>query len=268
MENRAIMACEVNAVKEIISVKNEQIKSIKKLHKKKYRDQEKCYLIEGFHLVEEAVKAEVKIRAIYITKRGQLEWGEWVAAQALEQTYFVSDEVMKAMSELPTPQGILAVAHKSEQQLPTNFIGGWLLLDNVQDPGNVGTMIRTADAAGLTGVILGQGSADLYNSKVLRAMQGSNYHIDVLEAELGEVIGLMKNQGMAVYGTELNPEAISYKELPLTSEFAFVMGNEGQGVASELLEMVTQTVYIPIKGQAESLNVAIAAAILMYHFVQ
>lgn len=105
-----------------------------------------------------------------MTQRGMKEWGDWLAANKEISTFLVSDEVMDAVSDLPTPQGILAVMALTAEGTP-DFSGGWLLLDNVQDPGNVGTMIRTADAFDMAGVLLGKGTADIYSTKVLRSMQ-------------------------------------------------------------------------------------------------
>ena len=172
---------------------------------------------------------------------------------------------MQSLSELPTPQGIIAVVKK--HSLTVDLDGAWLLLDNVQDPGNVGTMIRTADAAGFTGVVLGKGTADIYSTKVLRSMQGSNFHLPIISMDLTEAVTIFKEKEIPVYGTELNKDAIDYRQAAPGKKVALILGNEGQGVRSELLEMTDQNLYIPIYGQAESLNVGIAAGILMYHFV-
>ncbi|MCU1947389.1 RNA methyltransferase [Enterococcus faecium] len=205
-------------MKEIQSVKNPRIKELKKLHKKKYREEKAEYLLEGFHLIEEAASSDAEIKELFVTQRGMKEWG------------------------------------------------GWLLLDNVQDPGNVGTMIRTADAFGMAGVLLGKGTADIYSTKVLRSMQGSNYHLPVLQKDLAEVIPVMKGKGFTVYGTELNEEAHALDKVEKTEDFAIIMGNEGQGVSQEILSSTDQNVYIPMKGNAESLNVGVAAGIVLYHF--
>ena len=125
-------------------------------------------------------------------------------------------------------------------------------------------MIRTADAAGFAGVFLGTGTADRYSTKVLRSMQGSNFHLPILEGDVPAFIQKLKAQGTAIYGTELNKEAVSYTELSKKGTAAFILGNEGQGVHPDILGLTDQNVYIPIYGQAESLNVAIAAGILMY----
>lgn len=253
-------------LKEINSSKNDLIKSLKKLHKKKTRDEENRYLIEGFHLVEEAVKANAQLSIVLIDERGLREWGTWLEAVTAEK-YLVSPEVMKALSDLPTPQGIMAVVAKPREQAVT-FEGKWVLLDHVQDPGNVGTIIRTADAAGFNGVILGEGSADIYSTKVLRSMQGSHFHLPVISGELATIIPQLQAQGTKVYGTELNEAAVAFDEVSATDQVAILLGNEGQGVSNELLSITDKNLYIPIYGQAESLNVAIAAGILLYHFAK
>ena len=250
-------------MKEIQSNKNPLIKSLKKLHQKKYRDQQQQYLLEGFHLVEEAHKSGTEIQTILVNERGQKEGESFLAAYP-ENSYLVTDSILKELSDQPTPQGIIAVVEKKETTTALKK-GAWILLDRVQDPGNVGTIIRTADAAGYTGVILGEGSADIYSTKVLRSMQGSNFHLPVITMELTLAITELKKLGVPVYGTELNKEAKSFQTVP-KGDAAILVGNEGQGVTKELLQITTQNLYIPIFGQAESLNVGVAAGILLYHF--
>lgn len=252
-------------MKEIQSAKNPRIKELKKLHKKKYREQNRTYLLEGFHLIEEAVAAKAVIKEIYVTQKGQKEWQTWLDQLVEVELFLVTDEVMQALSDLPTPQGILAVVEHEAMKSPV-FSGGWLLLDNVQDPGNVGTMIRTADAFGLAGVLLGQGTADLYSTKVLRSMQGSNYHLPVIQMDLSLAIQQLKEQDFMIYGTELNEEATALNEVETPANFAIIMGNEGQGVSQELLNFTDKNIYIPMSGNAESLNVGVATGILLYHF--
>lgn len=252
-------------VKEITATTNPLIKESKKLHKKKYRTETGTFLLEGFHLIEEAVKADSVIKAIFVNQRGQSEWGAWLAAQPDNILYFVSDDVLKALSDQPTPQGMIAIVELPKEET-LDYQGGFLLLDRVQDPGNVGTMIRTADAAGLAGVILGNGCADPYSLKTLRSMQGSNFHLPVVSRDLNEVIPLLNEKQIPVYGTALDKTAKVYSEVSPSDNFALIMGNEGQGISAELLEKTDQTLYIPLYGQAESLNVGVAAGILMYHF--
>ena len=252
-------------MKEIQSVKNQIIKEVKKFHQKKQRDVHKKYLLEGYHLVEEAVLAGATIDKVFIDQKRYELYNDWLSEQLVD-CYLVSTEVLKALSELPTPQGIVALVDKQEQ-IVENFTGAWLLLDGVQDPGNVGTLIRTADAAGFSGVILGEGTADLYSSKVLRSLQGSHFHLPIIHRNLIEVIQQFKQAEIPVYGTELNQDALPYTKVTPRKDIALVLGNEGQGVSQDVLNLTDRNLYIPIYGQAESLNVGIAGGILMYHFV-
>lgn len=252
-------------MEKIESAKNNFIKMVKKLAKKKYREETGLYLIEGEHLVEEALRYQGShVMAIIVTPQGRESLPKLLTETPGRTLYLVKDDIFKALSAVPTPQGIIALVKLPSFALPETIKGPLLLLDNVQDPGNVGTMIRTADAANYAGVILGEGCADVYSPKVIRSMQGSQFHLPVYEANLGALIPTLKKSGLAVYGTELNPAAVDYRQLPAEAEFALIMGNEGQGVSHEILEMVDKAVYIPIDGQAESLNVAVAAGILMF----
>ncbi len=126
-------------------------------------------------------------------------------------------------------------------------------------------MIRTADAAGIDGVILGEGCADLYNPKVLRSAQGSHFHLPVVSMPLTEAIQQLKEQQVPILGTALQ-QAADYRQAAITDSFALLVGNEGSGVNPELLKETDSNVFIPIYGESESLNVAVAAGILLYHF--
>ncbi|MGG2954753.1 TrmH family RNA methyltransferase [Geobacillus stearothermophilus] len=244
-------------MKRIESPKNARVKQWKKLLTKKGRDETGLFLLEGFHLVEEAVKSRAPLVELMVDERTAIPPGWDVSVPVV----IVTEAVMKAISSTETPQGIAAVC----RQLPAEFEGvkTALLIDAVQDPGNLGTMIRTADAAGIDAVILGEGCADVYNPKVVRATQGSLFHLPVVKGDLVQWIARFKEQGIPVYGTALE-NAVDYRTVPPSSSFALLVGNEGSGVRREWLEMTTETIYIPIYGQAESLNVAVAAGILLY----
>ncbi|KAF6510427.1 rRNA methylase [Geobacillus stearothermophilus] len=244
-------------VKRIESPKNARVKQWKKLQTKKGRDETGLFLLEGFHLVEEAVKSRAPLVELMVDERTAIPPGWDVSVPVV----IVTEAVMKAISSTETPQGIAAVC----RQLPAELEGvkTALLIDAVQDPGNLGTMIRTADAAGIDAVILGEGCADVYNPKVVRATQGSLFHLPVVKGDLAQWIARFKEQGIPVYGTALE-NAVDYRTVPPSSSFALLVGNEGSGVRREWLEMTTETIYIPIYGQAESLNVAVAAGILLY----
>ncbi|XIF20324.1 MAG: RNA methyltransferase [Acetilactobacillus jinshanensis] len=146
--------------------------------------------------------------------------------------------------------------------------GDWLLLDQVQDPGNIGTMVRTADAAGFSGVIFGKGTASPYNPKVVRAMQGSQFHLTLARGDLNDWIRDLIKNDVPVYGTVLDPQAVDYRKVNSADNFGLVMGNEGNGMQKKLLNLTTKNLYIPIRGRAESLNVAVAAGILMFELIK
>ncbi|MGX7023662.1 TrmH family RNA methyltransferase [Vagococcus hydrophili] len=251
-------------MKIIESLKNDWVKQIKKLEQKKHRDQQNRYLIEGEHLVEEAIAFNAPVESFIITESALTTHISLVEKMDVEKIIQVTDDIMKHISGLPSPQPVAAIVEKNIAEIKLASATRLLLLDNVQDPGNVGTMIRTADAAGFDAVILGEGTADIYNSKVVRSMQGSQFHIQIEEADLLKKIDELKQSSVTLYGTELNEEAISYQEINKDHKLGIILGNEGQGVSREVLENTDYNVYIPMKGQAESLNVAIAAGIIMF----
>ena len=242
----------------ITSKANSVVKNAKKLHQKKYR--KSAYLIEGWHLFEEAVQAGVTIEKIFALEsyRDQLA--------AFPQTVWVSEEILLDLADTQTPQGIVAVIQKEEVGLPDLHQGKFLFLEDVQDPGNVGTMIRTADAAGFTGVIVSDKSADIYSLKTLRSMQGSHFHLPIYRMSLASFIEETKKTAMPILATTLSIDSKDYRELSSLENFVLVMGNEGQGISSVIAESADQLVHIGMKGRAESLNVAVAAGILMFYF--
>lgn len=254
-------------MEELTSVHNQHVKNWKKLQTKKFRRQSGEYLLDGWHLVNEALKAGNQINQL-IGTADQLTAHPELIDQAGE-TYSVTDEIMRHITDTVTPQGIAAVVDLPDaHQVPDTIEGGWLFLDRVQDPGNVGTMVRTADAAGFTGVVVSNRSADIFGPKVVRAMQGSQFHLRLLEGDLRKWIADFKAADAPVYGTQLNPAAKNFREVNPGRTFALIMGNEGQGMDAQLLKQTTANLYIPMRGEAESLNVAVSAGILMFQLNQ
>ena len=243
----------------ITSTKNKWVKYVQQLQKPRHRKQHRAFVLEGWHLVEEAVKEGANIQTVFTTS-------DSLPFQVNCPCYHVTEHVLKAMATTPTPQGIIAIASQLEQPKIEQLTGRLLVLDNVQDPGNVGTMIRTADAAGYDGVIINQGSVDIYNPKVIRSTQGSLYHLPIVYTEIEQWMEQFKAQGGCIYGTELNEAAVDYRTLQPSLPFAVVMGNEGQGVSQSILKQTTKNVYLPMKGRAESLNVAVATGILLFRW--
>lgn len=241
----------------ITSVKNKRVKEWIKLHKRKYREKMGVFLIEGDHLIEEAYNTDQDFQAL-ILEEGKEDPG-WLDD---DYVFRVSKEVFQAISQTENPQGIAAVLSRLNYEPKQHSYV--LLLDSLQDPGNLGSLIRTADAAGFSKVILGKGTVDLYNAKVIRATQGSLFHISIEEGNLEEEIEKLKEEGFTIWATSLQ-RAEDYRKVPPKEKTALILGNEGRGVDPFLLDRADTRVKIPIYGQAESLNVAVAGGILMYY---
>ena len=246
----------------ISSPKNEKIKELVKLQTSKGRKKAGMYLLEGEHLVEEAIKEKAPISLIVVTSN-RLEEFQYLLSQTDVQVLVVSQNVFHKLSMTETTQGILAVVEIVKQEMLPHK-GRLFVLDSVQDPGNLGTIVRTADAAGFDAVILGTGTVDLYNDKVLRSMQGSHFHIPVFQANLQEYLPILKDKGVQVTVTALHRDSKDYTILQGATDVAIVVGNEGQGVSEDVIDLGDVVVTIPMFGKAESLNVAIASALLMY----
>ncbi|MGR3207740.1 TrmH family RNA methyltransferase [Bacillus glycinifermentans] len=245
-------------MKRIESAKNQKVKDWKKLHTKKERIKTNTFLIEGEHLVEEALKNPGIVKEIMVKDEADIPSG----LDASVPCYILSDDAFSQVTETETPQAVAAVCRIPEQG-PLQY-EKLLLADAVQDPGNLGTIIRTADAAGIDAVVVGNGTVDPYNAKTLRSAQGSHFHIPIVKAELPGLIEELKEKRIPVYGTALQ-NAVPFKEASPSKSFALLIGNEGAGVDPDLLGLTDRNLYVPIYGKAESLNVAAAAAVLLYH---
>lgn len=240
----------------IESVNNTKIKQFAKLHARKERKKSGTFLVEGYHLVEEAVKSDVHVRAILAVQTDKIT-DEMI--ERSDEQYEITFKVAEKLSQTEAPQGIYAVCEMPEYTL--NNVMKILYLDQIQDPGNVGTIIRTADAAGMDAVVLSKGTVDIFNDKVLRASQGSVFHIPVVEADFEEARQFVDGP---IYGTSLEG-GDDYQLVEATESFMLVLGNEGSGISASILSETDKNLFVPIYGQAESLNVAICSGILMYH---
>lgn len=235
----------------ITSINNEYIKEISKLNEKKYRDKSNKYLIEGLHLVTEALKYDI-IDTIIIREDFSYETNI--------KHIIVSNEVMKKLSDNPSIPKIMAIVNKKESTISGNKI---LLLDRLQDPGNLGTIIRSAVAFNFDTIILSNDTVDLYNSKVLRSTQGMLFNINILRQDLTSVINELKNNNYTIYGTKVD-NGNDVKEINNTNKFALIIGNEGTGISDNILKQCDKYLYIKMNNNCESLNAGVAASILMY----
>lgn len=252
---------------ELTGLQNPMVKAAAELKQKKYRQQQGLFLAEGLRTVEEAVRYGA-VQSIFYTAieddrtRAVLEQ----AAAKQIKLVCVSDKVLKKIADTETPQGIISVCEMRSKRLDDFLASGKMLLvlDRVTDPGNIGTMLRTADAAGVGGLLLLQGCADIYAPKTVRASMGSLFHLPVLSGLSEELlVQAARKAGYELLVTCLDGADNLYKA-DLQGRIAFVMGNEANGVSSALLAAADKRVFIPMQGRAESLNVAMAAGIVMF----
>ncbi len=238
----------------ITSLDNEKVKNYVRLRHRKYREKTNQFLVEGRHLVLEAYKRGVIDELI-------LEQNELFPLPV--PTVYVTAEVIRKISTLDTPVHIMALCHKMEMN---PYLGERiLLLDEIQDPGNLGTIIRSAKAFDIDTIILGKNTVDLYNPKVVRATQGMMFHINILSRDLKEVILELKKQGIPIYGTKVEcGEDVRHFQKKDRQKFGLVMGNEGNGINPEIMSLCDGNLYIEMNPMVESLNVGVAASIILY----
>lgn len=246
----------------ISSRQNKQIKAIKKLQTKRGREKSGYYMIEGHHLVEEALTSGAFLDQIYATEEQSKRYPN-------ELTTVISHDVAQFLGETTHSQAVFAVVKRPSDSLDIAALNpALLLLDGIQDPGNLGTLVRTADAFGYRDVLLGRGTVDLYNDKVLRAMQGSHFHVATHAVDLETLIPQLKQAGYLIACTLLDRTAHDLRayHLRVKGKWAIVLGNEGNGVSPAVAALCDAKLFIPMVGDAESLNVAIAGAIAMYQY--
>ncbi len=238
----------------ITSLDNDRVKDYVKLKNRKYREKTNTFLVEGMHLVLEAYKRGIIVELI-------LEQNELLPLPV--PAVYVTNEILHKISTLENPSPVMALCKKMEmnQDLGKRV----LLLDEIQDPGNLGTIIRSACAFDVDTVVLGKNTVDLYNPKVIRATQGMLFHINIVSRNLKEAIQELKAQGIAVYGTkvECGQDVRSFKAKD-KAQFGLVMGNEGNGINPQIMKLCDGFLYIEMNPDVESLNVAIASSIILY----
>jgi len=238
------------------------------LRDKGLRDEEGVFAVEGDHLCGELCRAGCAVVCALVTERAMAKYPETAAALKARspQVMLVSEEVAEYISDTKAAQGLFAIAEKPRFTLDFSSCRRLVMLDGVQDPGNVGTVIRTAEALGLDGVVLSRGCADVWSAKTLRASMGSALRLPCMCAELTEIIPQASREGFAVYGAMLDKSAQSLGGFCFPEKTAVVIGSEGSGVSAAAAALCQGSLYIPISG-AESLNAAVAAAIIMWQMV-
>ncbi len=232
------------------SVHNDKIKFIKGLNNKKTRDESNLFIVEGEHLVIEA-KTEGLLQEVILFENKEFDF---------ENKSYVDEKIMKYISGLESIPSIIGICKKS---LKNKLGDKVLILDNIQDPGNLGTIIRSATAFNIDTIILSKDTVDLYNPKVIRASQGMIFHMNFIIDDLETNIKKLKEDGYKIWSTNVS-FGKSIKKVEKIKKFAIIMGNEGKGVSSNLQALSDEMLYIDMNKSCESLNVAVATSIILY----
>lgn len=253
----------------IISTQNKIVKKIISLQSKKNRDKDGLFVAEGIRFVSEIpLDWEVDL---YAVTEGFADQNDVKIFEKRASTFIFSQEVFATLSDTEHPQGILAVCHRKKIEASAVIgkeKGFYLLAEELNDPGNMGTIIRTADACGANGIFLSKGSVDLYNPKVLRSTMGSLFHVPIFQnMDLMEIVSQMKRNNVLVLAAHLKGEKYPYV-FDFKGSCAILIGNEARGLSEETAALCNHFVKIPMVGQAESLNASIAAGVLMYEVVR
>ncbi len=235
----------------ISSLQNERIKNLSKLLDKKYRDMEGKFLVEGEHLVEEAKRAGLLLEVV--------KCEDYIGNYEVPTT-LVTYDVIRKLSNTVNPQRIIGVVKKIEEKELGNKV---LILDDIQDPGNLGTIIRSSLAFNVDTIVLSNKSVDMYNDKVIRSSEGMIFHINIIRRDIESLINELHESDYKVYGTKVDG-GTSVDKVNLANKYALVMGNEGSGVKEEVLNLCDDYLYIEISDKVESLNVGVATSIILY----
>lgn len=250
----------------ITSISNPIIKEVRSLSNKKGRIVAQAILLEGYRLVKDAVDSGAEIR-YYIIADSFFQKAELFLSDVPNiKVVQVSDALFYRISETQSPQGIMAVAELPvyDKKDVINGVKQVIVLENLQDPGNLGTIIRSADACGFDAVILSKDSADPYNPKVIRSTMGSLFHIPIIiEEDFDGVLNELRSRNIRLVAAHTR-DALSCWKADLAGDVAIIIGNEGNGLSEHILELADMTVMIPMKGKAESLNASAAASMLIY----
>ena len=257
---------------QVISSKdNDFIKHIKKLKEKKYRDLNKEFVIEGIKLIKEAIEEKAEIKQIVICDNCQnsdIIPKELMYEIAKYACVYVTENVFKTISDVNTPQGILAVIGRNTGEAEIDYTQDIIVaLDDIQDPGNLGTILRTVDSIGLNQILVSKGTADSYNPKVVRSTMGAIFRVKIIECEdLEKTLREAKKQKFKLVVTSLQTEKSLY-DIDFNRK-VIVIGNEANGVEQKIQDLADEKIKIPMLGKTESLNASVATGIVLYEYVR
>ncbi len=255
----------------ITSKDNEVVKDIRKLKEKKFRDEKNQFIVEGIKLVAEAIEEKTNIDSVVVCEDcvndGSID-KKLLYEIARFKCVYVTEKIFDTLTDVSNPQGILAVINRENQKNNIDYSQDFIVvLDGIQDPGNLGTILRTVDAAGLNQIILSKETADSFNPKVVRSTMGGIFRVNMIKSEnLVDTLKGLQENGFEVVVTSLNTNNSIYSVN--YNKKVIVIGNEANGVSKEIQELADKKVKIPMLGKTESLNASVAAGIMIYEYVR
>ena len=254
---------------QVISSKdNEFIKHVKKLKDKKYRDMNQEFVIEGIKLIREAIEENADIKQIIICDNclnSDVIPKKLMYEIAKYECVYVTEKIFRTITDVNTPQGLLAIIGRNSTENEINYNHDIIVaLDDIQDPGNLGTILRTVDSIGLNQILVSKGTADCYNPKVVRSTMGAIFRIKIIECDnLEKTLQEARNHQYKVIVTSLQTENSVYDNKKVV-----VIGNEANGVSAEIQNLADEKIKIPMLGKTESLNASVATGIVLYEYVR
>jgi TrmH family RNA methyltransferase len=273
LQNKSGLLCEKRERKMnvITSKDNRLIKHIVKLKEKKYRNEFNEYIIEGAKIVKEAIENKAVIKKIICSENALKSdiINKYLADYLAKMDYVqVPNNIFKIISDVETPQGVLAIVEKNDSTLETDFSEDIVLtLDDIQDPGNLGTIIRTADSVGLKQILISKGTTDAYSMKVIRSTMGAIFRVNIIECnDLCVQMNELKDKGYSLITTSLQAKKSIY-DIDFHKKI-IVIGNEANGVSQKILDLADEKAIIPMLGKTESLNASVATGVILYEYVR
>lgn len=254
----------------ITSKDNESIKNIKKLKERKFRDLNNEYIIEGIKLIKEAIQERAIIKRIVICEEclaNNVIDDKLLYEIAKYDCLYVNKKIFESITDVSNPQGILAIVEKNNKK-PINYGEDIIVvLDDLQDPGNMGTILRTLDSANLSQIVVSKDTVDAYNPKVVRSTMGAIFRVNIIEANnLVETLKEMKKNKFKIMCTDLKAKKNIY-EIDYNKKI-LVIGNEANGISKEILDIADEKIIIPMLGKTESLNASVATSIIVYEYIR
>lgn len=258
----------------ITSRRNENIQQAAKLlASAQYRSEQGLFLAEGARLCRDAAVSGVEVHKLFCTEQAQQKYADYLRdiVRAAGQVYVIEPHVVSLLSDTKNPQGIFCVCgmSRNKSMLGETKTGRYLALENIQDPANLGAVLRTAEALGIGGVILGGSCCDIYSPKVLRASMGAVFRLPFfVEPDMMDAVSRLNASGFSTYAAVPASDAVPVTKLDFSKPSVIAVGNEGSGLTQETIGACTSRVTIPMRGRAESLNAASSAAILMWEMMR